>query len=92
MAMYAQCNLVELNTDATDLIQGKVKDKIVGKPIIPFSFGGTSHYGLCDIGTRINVIPYTLYEKIKDELELDDYVPTDMTIMLADKTLRVENC
>ena len=89
MAMYAQRNLVELNIDATDLIQGKVKAKTVGKPILPFYFGGTSHYGLCGIWTGINVIPYTLYDKIKDELELADYVPTDMTIILADKTLRV---
>jgi hypothetical protein len=60
---------------------------MVGKPILPFPFGGTFDYGLCDIGTGINVIPYTHYNNIKEEFELADFATTNMTIMLANKTL-----
>jgi hypothetical protein len=88
MVINAECNIEEFNPTTTDLVLDKVKAKIVGKHILPFSFGGTSHYGLCDIGTGINVIPYTLYNHIKEEFELADSATTDMTIMLVDKTLR----
>jgi hypothetical protein len=85
----AECNIEEFNPTTTNLVLGKVKNKMVGKPILPFSFGGTSHYGLCDIGTRINVIPYTLYNHIKEEFELANFATTNMTIMLADRTIRI---
>ena len=49
--------------------------------------GGSSYYGLCDIGTDVNVIPYGFYFSIQDELEHSQLEDTDMTIMLADKTL-----
>jgi hypothetical protein len=67
MAINAECNIEEFNPATTDLVLGKVKAKTVGKPILPFSFGGTSHYGLSDIVTGINFIPYTLYNHIKEE-------------------------
>jgi hypothetical protein len=61
----------------------------VGKPILPCTFGGSSYYGLCDIGTAVNVIPYRFYFGIQDELEHSQLEDTYMTIMLDDKTLRV---
>ena len=65
------------------------KAKNVGKPVLPCTFCGSSYYGLCDIGTAINVIPYRFYFSIQDELEHSQLEDTNMTIMLADKTLRV---
>ena len=46
MAMYAHCNIVELDTETFVLVQGKVKVRDVGKPILPCIFEGTSYYGL----------------------------------------------
>jgi hypothetical protein len=88
-AMFAHCNVVELDTETSTYVQGKVKAKNIGKPILPCTFGGTSHYGLCDLGTVVNVIPYEFYMDIQDELEPAELENTDMTIMLADKTLRI---
>ena len=87
--MFVHCNVVELDTETSTYVQGKVKAKKVGKPILPCSFGGTSFYGLCDLGTGVNVIPYEFYLDIQDELEPASLENTDMTIMLADKTLRI---
>jgi hypothetical protein len=88
-AMFAHCNVVELDTETSTYVQGKVKAKSVGKTILPCTFGGTSYYGLCDLGTAVNVIPYEFYLDIQDELESAELENTDMTIMLADKTLRI---
>ena len=48
--------IVGMNKDTSQLIQGKVKSKDVGKPLLPCSLGGVSYYGLCDLGSTINVI------------------------------------
>ena len=89
LAMFAHCNVVELDTEASQFVKGKVKTKNVGKPILPCTLCESSYYGLCDIGTAVNVIPYEFYLDIQDELEPVELLNTDMTIMLADKTLRV---
>ena len=89
LAMYAHCNVVELDSEALQFVEGMVKAKNVGKPVLPCTFGGSSYYGLCDIGTTVNVIPYRFYFSIQDELEHSQLEDMDMTIMLADKTLRV---
>jgi hypothetical protein len=89
LAMYAHCNLVELDSKASQFVEGMVKAKNVGKPVMPCTFGGSSYYGLCDIGTVVNVIPYRFHFSIEDELEHAKLEDTNMTIMLANKTLRV---
>ena len=89
MAMYDHCNVVELDTETSVLVEGKVKVRDVGKPILPCIFKETSHYGLCDLGTAVNVISYDFYLEIKEEIEPATIENTDMTIMLADKSLRI---
>ena len=66
-----------------------VKAKKCGQHVLPCTFGGSSYYGLCDIGTTINIIPYRFYFGIQDELEHSQLEDTNMTIMLLDQTLRV---
>ena len=61
MAMYAHCNIVELDEYTSILVEGKTKVKYVGKLIHPCIFKETSHYGLCDLGTKVNVISYDFY-------------------------------
>ena len=65
MAMYAHCNIVELDKETSVLVEGKTKVKDVGKPILPYIFKETSHYDLCDLGTKVNVISYDFYLEIK---------------------------
>jgi hypothetical protein len=49
LAMYAHCNVVELDSEASQFVEGMVKAKNVGKPILPCTFGGSSYCGLCDM-------------------------------------------
>jgi hypothetical protein len=67
--MYAHCNVVELDSEAS----------------LPCTFGGSSYYGLYDIIRAINVISYRFYFSIQDELEQAKLKYTNMTIMLANK-------
>ena len=41
MAMYAHCNVVELDTETSVLVEGKVKVRDIGKPILPCIFKET---------------------------------------------------
>ena len=61
----------------------------MGKPILPCIFKETSHYSLCDLGTKVNVISYDFYLEIKEEIEPAIIENTDITIMLANKNLRI---
>jgi hypothetical protein len=54
--MFAHCNIVKLDKEASRLVKGKVKARNIGKHILPCTFRGSSHYGLCDFDTAINVI------------------------------------
>lgn len=82
-------NVVQLEKEATSLIKGKTKGKSPGKPVLPCSFGGTSYYGLRDFGSSINVIPYSLYEEIHDNICPSKIRSTDMTIRLANRTFKM---
>ena len=66
MAMYAHCNVVELDRETSVLVEGKVKVRDLGKHILPCIFKETSHYGLRDLGTAVNVISYDFYLEIKE--------------------------
>lgn len=77
-----------MEKETTTLFKGFIKAKDIGKPVLPCSFGSTSYYGLCDIGSSINVIPYTLYAKIKDEIYSSELHTINMNIKLADRTFR----
>ena len=83
LTMFAHCNVIELHTEDSQFIETKVKPKEVGKPILPCTFGGTSYYGLYDIGKAVNVIPFNFYFKTQKELAHAELEDTNMTIMLA---------
>ena len=57
-----------MEEEVTFFVKGCIKAADTGKQVVPCSFGSTSYFGLCDIGSSINVIPYTLYTKLHDEI------------------------
>jgi hypothetical protein len=57
---------VYLSEDATKIIKGE--SARVGKLIIPCAIGTSCYHGLCDIGSSISVIPYSLYLEIKPDI------------------------
>jgi hypothetical protein len=87
--MFPNWNTVALDKEASKFFEGKVESKDVGRPMLPCSFGGVSYYGLCDLRSAINVIPYSFYEEIRGDISPSELQTTDMTIMLADRTLRI---
>lgn len=82
-------NTAIMEKEVTSFVKGCVKTTDTGKPVVPCSFGRTSYYGLCDMGSSINVIPYTLYIKLRDEIYSCDLQSTDMEVKLADGSLRI---
>jgi len=74
---------VYLCEDATKVIKGNSSK--VGKPIISCSIGTSCYHGLCDIGASISVIPYSLYQEIKPDIDPITMEETGMTIQLANK-------
>ena len=77
-----------MEEEVTYFVKGCIKAADISKPIVPCSFGSTSYFGFCDIGSSINVIRYTLYTKLHHEIYACDLQPTNMDINLADGTLR----
>ena len=58
---------VYLCEDATKVIKGNSAK--VGKPVISCAIGTSCYHGLCDIGSSISVIPYSLYLEIKPDID-----------------------
>jgi hypothetical protein len=74
---------VYLCDDSMKVIKGNTTR--VGKPIISCASVTSSYHGLCDIGASISVIPYTMYLKIKADIDPIEMEETGMTIQLANK-------
>ncbi|XP_057719686.1 uncharacterized protein LOC130934113 [Arachis stenosperma] len=76
-----------MNKDCSALIQpgAPTKKEDPGSFHIPCAIGETMiDKGLCDLGTSINVRPFSLMKR----LQINELTPTDVIIRLADKTQR----
>src|SRR4051812_29202090 len=70
---------------STNIVTAKNKSPISGTPIVSVKIGYHNYYGLCDLGSSVSAIPYSLYQGIMGEIspyELEDF---DVTIYLANK-------
>ena len=68
-------------------LEGKLPTKLEdpGIPTITCGIGkDIIHNALCDLGAGLSVMPFYLYKK----LGLHDYVPTSVTLQMADKTMK----
>ncbi|KAK1419647.1 hypothetical protein QVD17_28881 [Tagetes erecta] len=78
---------VSLNAHCSAVVQSKLPEKLADPGIftIPCLFGGaTVNHALADLGASINLMPYSLYQK----LDLGDPTPTRMSISLADRSVK----
>ncbi|KAI3774711.1 hypothetical protein L1987_49271 [Smallanthus sonchifolius] len=78
---------VSLNERCSVVVQNKPPKKLadLGVFTIPCLFGGsTLHHALADLGASINLMPYSLFEK----LGLGNPAPTHMSISLADRSVK----
>ncbi|KAI3821357.1 hypothetical protein L1987_08923 [Smallanthus sonchifolius] len=78
---------VTFNERCSAVVQNKLPEKLVDPGVfsIPCLFGSlTLHHALADLGASINLMPYSLFEK----LGLGDPAPTRMSISLADRSVK----
>ncbi|KAD4385354.1 hypothetical protein E3N88_25522 [Mikania micrantha] len=78
---------VPLSGGCSAVILNKLPEKLTDPGIftIPCLFGSdTQRHALADSGASINLMPYSLYEK----LALGELSPTRMTLSLADRTVK----
>ena len=80
--------VVVLDPEAARLIDGRSTGKDGGKPRIPISFAGVTYIGLCDLSATINIMPYSIYELIRYELDEPELEPTNTTVMLSNRTIQ----
>src|SRR3954464_10938216 len=67
------------------LSQPRTKAQFSGTPIVSVKIGDHNYYGLCDLGSSISAIPFSLYQKIMHEIQPCEIKDIDVTIHLANK-------
>src|SRR4051812_22381561 len=70
---------------ATNIITAKNKGPISGTPVVSVKIGDHNYYGLCDLGSSVSAIPFSLYQDIMHEIWPCEIEDVDVTIHLANK-------
>ena len=52
--------------------------------------GDHNYYGLCDLGTSLSAIPFSLYEEVMNEITPCEIEDIDVTITLANKEVMLK--
>ncbi|GKE84117.1 reverse transcriptase domain-containing protein [Tanacetum coccineum] len=81
-----QISAAFLSDESSAMIQNKVPPKLgdLGSFLIPCNFKTFSCNALADLGASINLMPYSLYEK----LSLETLKPTKMSVRLANRSFQ----
>ena len=58
---------------------------VVGMPVISVKIGDHYYHGLCDIGSSVIPIPYTLYQEIMNDIAPAEIKDIDVTIKLDNR-------
>ena len=64
------------------------KDKhrpVVGMHVVSVKIGDYCYHGLCDLGSSLSAIPFTLYQKIMNDIAPGKIQGIDVTIKLANR-------
>src|SRR4051812_47438092 len=70
---------------STNIVTAKNKGSISGTPVISVKIGNHNYYGLCDLGSSVSVIPFSLYQEIMREIQPCEIEDIDVMIHLASK-------
>src|SRR4051812_21456321 len=70
---------------STKIFTAKNKGPISGTPVVFVKIGDHNYYGLCDLGSSVSVIPFSLYQEIMHEIQPCEIKDIDVTIHLANK-------
>src|SRR3954467_4383154 len=70
---------------STNIVTARNKGPISGTPVVSVKIGDHNYYGLCDLGSSVSAIPFTLYQEIMQVIQPCEIVDIDVTIHLANK-------
>src|ERR1043165_1770942 len=70
---------------STNIVTAKNKGPISGTHVVSVKIGDHNYYGLCDLGSSVRAIPFSLYQDIMHEIQLYEIEEVDVTIHLANK-------
>src|SRR3954467_1027833 len=68
---------------ATNIVISRNKGPISGTPVVSVKIGDHNYYGLCDLGSNVSAIPFSLYQEIMHEIQPCEIEDVDVTIHLA---------
>ena len=58
---------------------------VVGMPIVSVKIGDHCYHGLCDMGSSVSAIPFTLCQEIMNDIAPAEVEDIDVTIKLANR-------
>ena len=64
---------------STNIVTAKNKGPISGTPVVSVKIGDHNYYGLCDLGSSVSAIPFTLYQEIMHEIQPCEIEDIDVT-------------
>ena len=70
---------------STNTVTAKNKGPISGTPVVSVKIGDHNYYGLCDSGSNVSAIQFSLYQDIMHEIQPCEIEDIDVTIHLANK-------
>src|SRR4051812_43754713 len=70
---------------STNLVTAKNKGPISGTLVVSVKTGDHNYYGLCDLGSSVSAIPFSLYQEIMREIQPCEIEDIDVMIHLANK-------
>src|SRR4051812_40011458 len=70
---------------STNVVTAKNKGPISGTQVVSIKIGDHNYYGLCDLGSSVRAIPFSLHQEIMHEIYPCEIEDIDVTIHLANK-------
>src|SRR4051812_16191942 len=80
-------SIIKLCVVSTNIVTAKNKGRISGTPVVSVKIGDHNYYGLCDLGSSVTAIPFSLYQEIMREILPCEIEDIDLTIHLANKEI-----
>src|SRR4051812_39975345 len=82
---YIEESTISFCVVSTNIVTAKNKGPISGTPVVSVKIGDHNYYGLCDLGSSVSAIPFSLYQEIMREILPCEIEDIDVTIHLANK-------
>src|SRR3954468_3057330 len=78
-------SIISFCVASTNIVTTKNKGPISGTPVVSVKIGDHNYYGLCDLGSSVRAILFSLYQEIMHDIQPCEIEDIDVTIHLANK-------